>query len=77
MFPIQIAICGYPLFSDKPIWMVTEAQSKIELWFCGVSCTDLEPVTEDLATPGHPGRPLIQGSCANVWVGPKMGCHKI
>jgi hypothetical protein len=56
MFPIKIAICGYPLFSDKPIWMVTEAQSKI------VSLLDLEPVTEDLATPGHAGRPLIQGS---------------
>ena len=20
MFPIKIVICGYPLFSDKPIW---------------------------------------------------------
>ena len=23
MFPIKIAICGYPLFSDKPVWTYT------------------------------------------------------
>ena len=23
MFPIKISICGYPLFSDKPVWSYT------------------------------------------------------